>query len=59
MDLDHQILLTEQIIIALLFVAVLVGVVAHRLRVPYTVGLVLIGLLMTIWEQVDISIPLT
>ena len=57
MDINHQILLVEQIVIALLFVAVLVGIAAHRLRVPYTVGLVLIGLLMTVWEQVDIVIP--
>ena len=57
MDINHQILLTEQIVIALLFVAVLVGIAAHWLRVPYTVGLVLMGLLMTLWEQVDITIP--
>lgn len=57
MDANHQILLTMQIVIALLFVAVLVGIAAHRLRVPYTVGLVLIGLLMTLWKRVDIAIP--
>jgi CPA1 family monovalent cation:H+ antiporter len=56
MDIDHQILLIEEIVIALLFVAVLVGIAAHRLRVPYTVGLVLMGLMMTLWEKVDILI---
>ena len=56
MDIDQQIILIEEIVIALLFVAVLVGIVAHRLRVPYTVGLVLMGLTMTIWEQVDVQI---
>ena len=57
MDIDQQILLLEEIVVALLFVAVLVGIAAHRLRVPYTVGLVLMGLVMTFWEQVDLSIP--
>ncbi len=56
MDIDHQILLIEEIVIALLFVAVLVGIAAHRLRVPYTVGLVLMGLAMTLWEEVDLLI---
>ena len=56
MDIDRQILLIEEIVIALLFVAVLVGIAARRLRVPYTVGLVLIGLAMTVWGQVNIQI---
>ena len=56
MDIDQQILLIEEIVIALLFVAVLVGIAAHRLRVPYTVGLVLMGLTMTLFEQVDVVI---
>ena len=56
MDIDRQILLIEEIVIALLFVAVLVGIAARRLRVPYTVGLVLMGLLMTFWERVDIRV---
>lgn len=57
MNPDQQILLIEEIVIGLLFVAVLVGIAAHWLRVPYTVGLVFMGLLMTFWEQVDLSIP--
>jgi len=56
MDIDQQILLIEEIVIALLFVAVLVGIAAHWLRVPYTVGLVLMGLMMTFWEQADLLI---
>ena len=53
---DEQFLLVEEIIIGLLFVAVLVGIAAHRLRVPYTVGLVIIGLLLSLQGQVDVQI---
>lgn len=56
MDLNHQILLIEEIVIALLFIAVLVGIAAHRLRVPYTVGLVLMGLMMTAWEPIGFAV---
>jgi CPA1 family monovalent cation:H+ antiporter len=57
MDLNHQILLVEEIIIALLFVAVLVGILAHRLRLPYTVGLVLMGLALGVGVQREINVP--
>ncbi len=53
---EEQFLLIEEIVIAMLFVAVLVGIVAHRLRVPYTVGLVLIGLLLALSSPVDVNI---
>jgi CPA1 family monovalent cation:H+ antiporter len=53
---EEQFLLVEEIIIGLLFVAALVGIAAHRLRVPYTVGLVIIGLVLTLRGQVDIQI---
>ena len=43
----HVILQVEGIILALLIVALLVSIAAKRLRVPYTVGLVLIGLAIT------------
>lgn len=56
MDINHQILLIEEIVIALLAIAVLVGIAAHRLRVPYTVGLVLMGLLMTLYQGVDFTL---
>lgn len=53
---EEQFLLVEEIIIGLLFVAALVGIAAHRLRVPYTVGLVIIGLILALRGQVDIQI---
>lgn len=43
----HVILQAEGVILALLIVALLVSIAAKRLRVPYTVGLVLIGLAIT------------
>ena len=44
----ENIILIEEIIVVLLLIASAVAVVARRLRVPYTVGLVLIGLLITL-----------
>lgn len=52
-------ILIEEIIILLLFIASLVGIVARRFRVPYTLGLVVIGLLITLLPQVDINIQPT
>jgi monovalent cation:H+ antiporter, CPA1 family len=52
----EQFLIVEELIIGLLFVAVLVGVAANRLRVPYTVGLVIIGLILAFRGQVDVQI---
>ncbi len=43
MSTTNQIL---EIILLLLFIATLVGLITRRLRVPYTVGLVLMGLLL-------------
>ncbi|MBG7609741.1 MAG: Na+/H+ antiporter, partial [Anaerolineae bacterium] len=43
-------------VIGLLLIASLVGIVTTRLRVPYTVGLVLIGLALSLGENVDINI---
>ena len=39
-----QFFLIEEQVILLLFIASLVGIAARRLRMPYTVGLVLVGL---------------
>lgn len=52
-------ILIEEVIILLLFIASLVGIVARRFRVPYTLGLVVIGLLITLLPQVDITIQPT
>lgn len=56
---EESIILIEEIIIILLFIATLVGIAARRLRVPYTLGLVVIGLLITLLPQVDITIQPT
>jgi CPA1 family monovalent cation:H+ antiporter len=53
---DGSILLTLEIAIGLLSIATLVGLITNRLRVPYTVGLVLIGLALALRGQVDINV---
>lgn len=56
---EEQFLVIEEIIIGMLFLAVIIGIVAQWLRVPYTVGLVLIGLLLTLYGRVEITISPT
>jgi len=53
---EEQFLLVEEIIIGMLFVAIMVGIAAHRLRVPYTVGLVFIGLVLALRSPVQVSV---
>lgn len=53
---EDSIIVIEEIVIILLFIATLVGIVTRRFRVPYTLGLVVIGLLLTLLPQVDIII---
>ena len=48
--------LIEEQVILLLFIASLVGIAARRLRMPYTVGLVLVGLGLTLFGQVHFEI---
>lgn len=55
-ETEEQFLLVEEIVILMLCVAILVGIAAHRLRVPYTIGLVLIGLALTLRSPIDINI---
>ena len=43
---SENIILSVEIIILSLAIAVVVGIVSRRLRMPYTVGLVVVGLLM-------------
>lgn len=52
----EEITLTISIVIVLLLIASLVGVFTNRLRLPYTVGLVLIGLALSIRGQENINI---
>ncbi|HLE15506.1 MAG TPA: Na+/H+ antiporter [Anaerolineales bacterium] len=59
LDLEEQdpILIVEEIVIALLGIAALVGIAARYLRVPYTVGLVVMGVMLTLLPAVDLNIP--
>ena len=54
---DDPIILAEEIIILLLFIATVVGIIARQLRVPYTVGLVVMGLVLTLVPEVNVDIP--
>lgn len=54
---DENVIIIEEIVIALLFLATIVGIAARRLRVPYTVGLVLMGLVLSLLPQVSVRIP--
>ncbi len=47
----EQFLSTETIIIELLLIAALVAIAVHRLRIPYTVALVVVGLLITLQQS--------
>jgi Na+:H+ antiporter len=55
-ELDNQFLLAEEILIGLLFLAALVGIITQRLRLPYTVGLVLLGLAIAVRNQIGINL---
>ena len=52
----NQFLATETLIIELLLVVSLVALVVRRLRVPYTVALVVAGLLITFGQTVEINL---
>ncbi|MBN1665622.1 MAG: Na+/H+ antiporter [Anaerolineales bacterium] len=49
-------IIVEEIAIGLLLIAALVGIATRRLRVPYTVGLVLIGLALALRGQNEVAI---
>jgi len=55
-DKESNIILQIEIAIGLLLIASLVGIVTDRLRVPYTTGLVLIGLVLAFFGQQDINV---
>ena len=52
----NEFLATETLIIELLLVVSLVALVVRRFRVPYTVALVIAGLLITFGNEVDINL---
>ncbi len=49
-------LTTETTVVALMLVFALVAIAVRRLRVPYTVALVIVGLLITIGEPVHVTL---
>jgi CPA1 family monovalent cation:H+ antiporter len=52
----EQFLTTETLIIELLLIASLVAIAVHRLRIPYTVALVVVGLIITFQSPVEIEL---
>jgi len=52
----EEIIIIEEVIIGLLLIASVVAITARQLRLPYTVGLVLIGLALTFLTAIDVSI---
>ena len=52
----ENIILLEEVVVILLLIASVVAVAARRLRLPYTVGLVLIGLALSLLSPVAIKI---
>lgn len=52
----ETIIFIEEVVIVLLLIASIVAIVARRLRLPYTVGLVLIGLVLSLLSPVAIDI---
>ena len=55
-DLMDQFLTTETLIIELLLIASLVAIAVHRLRIPYTVALVVVGLIITSQSPLEIEL---
>lgn len=55
-NLTETIIVSEEILVALLLVASLVAIAATRLRMPYTVGLVLIGLGLTFVPSLHVEV---
>lgn len=53
---SSQILLTIEIVVGLLLIASLVAIVTERLRVPYTAGLVVIGLFLALIGEREINV---
>ncbi len=51
----ESIIFIEEAIVVLLLIASGVAVIARRLRAPYTVGLVMIGLLISLWNPQKIE----
>ena len=55
-ELGRTILEVERVILLMLLIALIVSVVAKRFRLPYTVGLVLIGLSLTFFAHLTVEV---
>lgn len=55
-ELAHTIISAERIFLGLILIALFVSVVAKRFRLPYTVGLVVIGLALTFFSPQKIEV---
>jgi CPA1 family monovalent cation:H+ antiporter len=51
--MENEIFVIEEYAVALLVIATLVGIVARRLRMPYTVGLVIVGVALAVFFRQD------
>jgi CPA1 family monovalent cation:H+ antiporter len=52
----QQFLSTETLVIELLLIASLVAIAVHRFRIPYTVALVVVGLLITLQSRIQFEL---
>lgn len=52
----ERLLEVQSLIVLLVLVATLVAIAARRIRLPYTVALVVVGLFITVWRPVDIVV---
>ncbi len=52
----EQFIYTETLVIELLLVVSLVAIFVRRLRIPYTVALVIVGLLITVQQPLEVNI---
>ncbi|HEY3312434.1 MAG TPA: Na+/H+ antiporter [Anaerolineales bacterium] len=52
----EQFLSTEAIILELLLVVIVVAIAVRRLKVPYTVALVLVGLMLTLQHSISVNL---
>ncbi len=52
----EQFLNTETLVIELLLIASLVAMAVRRLRIPYTVALVVVGLLITFQQRLELNL---
>lgn len=58
-NLEETFIRVEEFVIGLLLVAALVSIGTQRLRIPYTVGLVLVGLALTFIQRMPIANTIT